>query len=312
MTPFIPARGADREAVVGNARVACQAMTGGRSRQISVRSKRLVTTRGSALDHAAGRYASCPRPTFSRVGATRTGPPVEQLAYKENAETVLRALPNVMGAFVQPDAFGKPREIHLLVEPGPRPREFAEQVKAVLESKLRIPIDQRIISIAQLARPRAIGDAIAETVPRQPHQERVLLGGVQSGVSGGRTRVSIHLKRGEDEFHGEAVEVAAEDGSARAAARATLEAINAMSNDARFGLDYATTIDAFGRRYILVSAMVSSARFGRRSIPVAGAQLVEEEVESAAALAALKAVNRLLQFALGQPDRAGRSGPASR
>jgi hypothetical protein len=237
---------------------------------------------------------------------------VEQLAFKENAENVLRAMPSVIGAFVQPDAFGRPREIHLLVEPGPRPREFAEQVKAVLESKLRIPIDQRIISIAQLARPRTTTQAPAEPVPRPAHHERVLLAGVNSGISGGRTRVTIHLTRGEDQFQGEAVEVAAEDGSTRAAARATLEAINAMSEDARFGLDYATTIDAFGRRYILVSASVSSPRFGRRSIAVAGAQLIEGEIEGAAALAALKAVNRLLQFALGQPDRAGRPGQGVR
>jgi hypothetical protein len=85
-----------------------------------------------------------------------------------------------------------------------------------------------------------------------------------------------------------------------------------MSNDTRFGLEFATTIDAFGRRYILVSATASSPRFGRRSIQVAGAQPIDEEVETAAALAALKAINRLLQFALGRPDRAGRPGQGVR
>lgn len=263
------------------------------------------------LDRAALRDASSVA-GWTWLPLTRTSPPVEQLAYKESAETVLRAMPNVMGAFVQPDAFGRPREIHLLVEPGPRPREFAEQVKAVLESKLRVPIDQRIISIAQLARPRTATPVATEPAPKPAHHERVLLAGVASSISGGRTRVSIRLTRGEDEFQAEAIEVAAEDGSARAAARATLDAINAMSNDTRFGLDYATTIDAFGRRYILVSATASSPRFGRRSIPVAGAQRIDEEVETAAALAALKAINRLLQFALGRPDRAGRPGQGVR
>ncbi|MGH7500661.1 MAG: hypothetical protein ACREL7_02780 [Longimicrobiales bacterium] len=238
---------------------------------------------------------------------------VEQIAYKENAEAVLRGLPSVIGAFVQPDAFGRPREIHLLIEAGPRPRDFAEQVKDVLESKLRIPIDQRIVSIAQVARPRTPVLVEPSTEPRAPLQDRVRLTRVNSGISAGRAHVSVQLARGDDVFHGEAVEFAADDGNARAAARATIEAVNAMTGNAgRFSLDYATSVAAFGRRYILVSATVTSPRLGRRSVPVAGAQVIEDEEQAAAALAALKAVNRLVQFALIPMDRSARSGREAR
>lgn len=238
---------------------------------------------------------------------------MEPLDYKETAEAVLRAMPSVLGAFVQPDAFGRPREVHLLIEPGPRPREFAEQVRAALESKLRVPIDQRIISIAQVARPREVSPAEPPPEARTTHRDRVLLQGVRSGITRGRARVIVQLKRGDDVFEGEGVEIAAQDGSARAAARATVDAVNALAgNHARFGLDYATAIDAFGRKYVLVSATVTSQRLGRTSVPVVGAQVMEGDIESAAALATLKAVNRLLQFALGLPDLSGRPARGAR
>jgi hypothetical protein len=70
---------------------------------------------------------------------------------KDAAESVLRELPSVVGAFVREDAYGNPREIHLLIKAGPKPASFARDVRDLLEERLAVPVDQRIISIAQLA-----------------------------------------------------------------------------------------------------------------------------------------------------------------
>ncbi|MFS8638559.1 MAG: hypothetical protein FWJ74_10755 [Gemmatimonadota bacterium] len=70
---------------------------------------------------------------------------------KEAAEAILRELPSVRGAFVREDVYGHPREIHVLVGPGPEPRLLARDIRDLLEERLGVPVDQRVISIAQLS-----------------------------------------------------------------------------------------------------------------------------------------------------------------
>ncbi|MCI0432610.1 MAG: hypothetical protein L0271_03025 [Gemmatimonadetes bacterium] len=228
---------------------------------------------------------------------------------KTAAESVLRELPAVVGVFVRPDAFGHPREIHLLIGPGPKPREFAEHVKAVLEDRLRIPIDQRIISIAQVA------DAPATTAPEpEPQvlpavQERVRLDHVESSTIEGRVTVRARLLTGAHEFEGEATELESGSGRSRAAARAVLAACDRLTEaGGRFSLEFAILVAGTEADYILCSATVSAQRLGRRSERVFGAHPIEDQVETAAALATLKAVNRLLSFLLnGQAARSPRA-----
>ena len=55
-----------------------------------------------------------------------------------------------------------------------------------------------------------------------------------------------------------------------------------------------STVRAFERDYVLVSILTGAPRFGRGLMHLTGAQPVELDVESAAALATLKAVNRIL------------------
>lgn len=70
---------------------------------------------------------------------------------KEAAEAILRELPSVRGAFVREDVYGHPREVHVLVGPGPEPRLLARDIRELLEERLGVPVDQRVISIAQLS-----------------------------------------------------------------------------------------------------------------------------------------------------------------
>lgn len=248
---------------------------------------------------------------------------------KEAAEAVLRELPSVIGAFVREDVHGHPREIHLLVRSGPNPRHLAYDVRDLLEERLGIPVDQRVISIAQLApgkepgpmlaqKTRVPGDApaaddvaAAEPEPVEPEPEtdaRVRYAGITVESIDKRVRVRVTLDLDDVEHAGEVVGLDTAPARMRAAAGATLQAVDATCvGRARFEVEHVSLVRAFERDYVLVTAMVSSPFLGRKPIPLVGAQPVEIDAESAAALAALKAVNRTLSLVLKLADRPGSS-----
>lgn len=221
---------------------------------------------------------------------------------KEAAEAVLRELPSVVGAFVREDVNGHPREIHLLVRPGPEPRHLARDIRSLLEERLGISIDQRIISIAQLARddasePAAEG-AWEEDVAKHETpagERRVQFVRCDSRVSSGRVIVVVELRDGDEQFTGEASELEAGSGRLRAGAAAALVAATAAcAGRARFALDNASPVTAADRDYALVTSTVTSPALGRRVVTLSGAQELADEPETAAALAALKSANRVL------------------
>lgn len=249
---------------------------------------------------------------------------------RETAEAVLRELPSVIGAFVREDVHGHPREIHLLVRSGPNPRHLAYDVRDLLEERLGIPVDQRVISIAQLAPGREPGpllrqragmghdradapapetEAAAEPEETDP---RVRFGGISIESIGNRVRVRVTLDLDETEHNGEAVGLDTPPARLRTAASATLQAVDGTCvGRARFEVEHVSVIRAFERDYVLVTATVSSPFLGRKPIPLVGAQPIEVDGESATALAALKAVNRTLSLVLRLADDP-RSGPARR
>jgi hypothetical protein len=221
---------------------------------------------------------------------------MERVHTKEAAEALLRELPSVRGAFVREDINGQPREIHLLVGPGPNVKLLAQDVRDLLEERLQLAIDHRIISIAQLAEEVFEGEdpATAEIADVAP-EPRLRFVGVRSETSEQRVRIHAQLEHGSALHEGEAMEVDLGAGRLRAAAIATLRAATAASSvDVRFELEAASQIKAFDRDYILVSIMGRSAVYGRRLLQLAGAHAIEEDVETAASLATLKAINRVL------------------
>jgi hypothetical protein len=245
---------------------------------------------------------------------------------KEAAEAALRELPSVVGAFVKEDVYGHPREIHLLIRPGPDPRYLAHDVRDLLEERLGIPVDQRVISIAQLAAAppgpaqsggKAISPGLAAAAPEpQPgpsvtgapggqterprgDASRLRFLGVETQARAARVLVRARLLAATQELLGEAVDLEAAGGRARAGAAAALQAVSgAATLQGYFELENASVIRVQDRDYVLVSALASSPYLGRRPLSLAGAQQVEVDVESAAALAALKAVNRVLALLL--------------
>jgi hypothetical protein len=253
---------------------------------------------------------------------------------KDAAEAVLRELPSVIGAFVREDVYGHPREVHLLIRSGPNPRNLAYDIRDLLEERLGVPIDQRIISIAQLAAGRRPGPILASRAGFEPEPEpepsrpaepaasepeaapppdrRLRFEGISIEAMDNRLRVEVTLGHEDALLRGEAYGLNTPPARQRAVAAAALQAANLTCvGRARFEVEHTATIAAFDRAYVLVSVMASSPFLGRRPIPLAGAQLLEADAESAAALAALKAVNRTLALVLRLPDTAAARLPRS-
>ncbi|MBI4408489.1 MAG: hypothetical protein HY561_02195 [Gemmatimonadetes bacterium] len=259
---------------------------------------------------------------------------MERLRTKEAAEAALRELPSVLGASVREDIRGHPREVHVLIRAGPDVRRLARDVRDLLEERLGIPIDQRVISIAQLSEsyeaapvkemvfePPAVPDAPAAAPaparPAKPAAEeeqtaepRLIYSGLESVTRAARCTIRVQLEYDGREFQGEAAEMDAGQGRVRAAAAAALRAATAACLDSiRLELEQASVVKAHDRDYVLVSALAISPLLGRRPVPLVGAQPLETgDLELTAALAALKAGNRVLGLGL----RAPRPQPARR
>jgi hypothetical protein len=222
---------------------------------------------------------------------------------KEAAESILRELPSVVGAFVREDINGNPREIHLLVLPGPEPRHLARDIRSLLQERLGVDVDQRVISIAQLARDPSLESttAVSETTEpasgeaAPPTAPRVRFVRSESRVTEGRVSVTVELEDATARYVGEASELEAGAGRLRAGAAAALNAATAACEGrARFALDGAYSVRALDRNFALITATATSSGLGRRPVELSAAQELTEEPETAAALAALKAANRVL------------------
>ena len=230
---------------------------------------------------------------------------MKRISTKTAAEAVLRELPSVLGAYVSEDLEGYPREIHLLVRAGPEPAALARDIRNLLEERLGIPIDQRIISIAQLAadvEPEAELDDTVVSAAGPPGLDpgRPIFAGLESTVSSGHVTVGVRLEWQDQLAEGTADAVDTLPGRARASATATLRAAldTAWRGDLKLELDFASIVQALDGEYVLVSVLGMAPRLGRRPLPLVGAHPIDSDVESAAALATLKAINRVLSAAL--------------
>ncbi|HUF13692.1 MAG TPA: hypothetical protein VMN78_11370 [Longimicrobiales bacterium] len=230
---------------------------------------------------------------------------------KAEAEAVLRELPSVLGAFVREDVHGHPREVHLLVRHDTVPRELARDVRDLLEERLGVPVDQRVISIAQVAANggTTLRDALldaegagvdgAGAAVEEPPPTRLALVSIESSRSLGWIETRALLRRGVVEFEGTAREVESAGGAARAGARATAAALSAACEPGlRVDVETVSLVSAFDREHALVSTAAASPLLGRGVRTLVAAQPVEGDPVEAAALAVLKATNRVVALAL--------------
>lgn len=229
---------------------------------------------------------------------------------KAAAEAALLELPSVMGAFVREDIHGSPREIHLLIQAGPDAGDLARDIRELLEERLGVPIDQRVISIAQVEPTYSKAPDVASPRPPDPPRDhatsfvprthaRAVFRGIESTVDGGRIRVGVRLHWAGEVHTGEGEELETANGRARAASVATLRAAMAAAWESlRLDLELVSVVQAVDRSFVLISVLALSPTLGRHPLSLVGIQPVETDIESAAALATLKAVNRVLSLTL--------------
>ena len=258
---------------------------------------------------------------------------------KAQAETILQEVPSILAAYVREDIAGNPREIHLLASPGPDVRQLARDVRSLLEARLQIEIDQRIISIAQLSEhvtdwslpadpaqvvetesddrddeghDGSLEDVVAGAVglsrmglAAEPHADpRLVYSGLEVHFGSGRTQLRVSLDANGDTFVGEARDVDTRGGRIRAAAAATLAAAAAGCKGAmEFHLEGASVVRVFDRDMVLVSVAAVSTLLGRKPLALVGAQPIDGDAEEAAAFAALKAIGRVVVLGLKHARR---------
>jgi hypothetical protein len=165
--------------------------------------------------------------------------------------------------------------------------ESASAVESPAPARAAPPISRPVTS------PRSAHAGTRRTIPRVIYQ------GLESSTREGRVEVRVRLAWQDQEYIGEEGELDSGLGRIRAAAIATLNAAEKVcSGQIRFDLESASTTSALGREYILISAHAASPILGRRPLTLIGAQPLEFDSETTAALATLQAINRILPLAL--------------
>ncbi len=106
-------------------------------------------------------------------------------------------------------------------------------------------------------------------------------------------RCRVDLIRLTDRFDGEATDLATEIGRARAAARASLAAARKAAPGVTLALEGVQIVPLFGRRYI---ALTVEAAAERRFQSLSALVVIDHSIEHAAALAALRAVERWIAW----------------
>ena len=117
----------------------------------------------------------------------------------------------------------------------------------------------------------------------------------EHGAPAARITCSVVLARGTERLDGEAVELDTEAGRTRAAARATLVAAERAADNLALGLEGASVLELFGRRYV---AAAVEAAVDRRFASLAGLATIDpsRSIEEAACLAALWAIDRWISW----------------
>ena len=215
------------------------------------------------------------------------------------AEELLGTLESVVSAKIVADASGGIEAIHVLVTGDLKPKQVVRNVESALAAHLGMQVDHRKVSVATTVRRLA-----PEVVP----EEKAIVRAARVGralyfedveVRGSRTKgmlCRVTLRRGEQQYVGEAEGLDGDRGRAELAARATLAAVGLSETAGRqFSLEGVRQVSAFDHEIVLAGVMV---RQGRQEALLTGSCAVKDSVETAGVLAVLDATNRWIEGAL--------------
>lgn len=281
-----------------------------------------------------GAEAARPEPA-RRSGPSRpSGPgPYEGGWTIDRAEELLVSLTGVLSARVVADKEGEVEEIHVLTTTEVTPKQTVRNVESALLAHLDLEVDHRKISVAQThpgpnlrpvraapsattteaPAPEATAAAVPEARPRTSVRDQriVLIGHEVDAVGPRELRIRVQVQwAGGDHFEGTAMGADLPKTRLDMVARATLRAMESCVKaeeacDGAFtlALDGVRELDAFERRYVLVSV---HAITGREVTALAGSAGVSDSPERAVILATLQASDRWVRGRISIPTERGR------
>ncbi|HYD54630.1 MAG TPA: hypothetical protein VEA99_18495 [Gemmatimonadaceae bacterium] len=242
----------------------------------------------------------------------------------QRAEELLLTLPGVISARIMADPTGAVEEIHVLTTDAVSPKQTVRNIESALIAHLGMRVSHKKISVAmtsegsgprprfssgahpvidRLSVPQGIA-AVAEpalatpvstaAVPANAPRRALYFEDIEIRRSRSRgVLVRVSLKKGDEEFVGEAEGMENERIRVELAARATLNAIAASGESRAFALEGYRMLDAFEREFVFVGVTV---RAGRETVLLTGSAEVRESAETASVLAVLDATNRWVAF----------------
>ena len=252
-----------------------------------------------ALPHAS-------HPELVNAQPAQPGPPGQpgQIAGSvlplKKAEELLSTLQDVVSARIVADASGGVDSIHVLVMGTTTPKQVVRNIESALMAQLGMRIDHRKISVATtMRRPTTNPEGEPMAVPKPE------TAGTGAGralyfedveVRGSRAKgvaCKVTLRRGKEQFVGEAEGFESERSRVEIAARAAVAAIALCDGgELKLSFEGAKVIDAFDRQLVLVGVLVY---VGRNNVLLTGSCEVKESLETASALAVLNATNRWVE-----------------
>ena len=187
----------------------------------------------------------------------------------------LERLPGVLAATLFLDTPAGPR-VYLATGPDADHEAITQAASALLTDHGYPAASGRIHIGRAPARPTPAG-----SLPRST------LDGLEVHRRDNRVECLVRLRTASRTTESSVTEPDSPMGRARAAARATLEAAEALDPDFRFGLQGVRALDLFGEDALVV---LVDATAGRHHVGLPGTCLLDRSVEEAAALAALRAL----------------------
>jgi hypothetical protein len=241
---------------------------------------------------------------------------------RERAVDALERIDGVVAATVQLGAGTRVDLVRLAASPDAK-HEYIRERALVILRELGFEVDNSAIVVAALSALKPDLDPAPTAAPtrtpappaaaqaRQPdpddidvsaesfvdapapppawHGRFLVLDGVDVRRSDARVTCTVRLKRLGDSFSAEVQELDTPQGRARAAARAALLAAEKSGEGVGLSLEGVVLQEFFGRQYVL--AFVDGIAH-RRFASLSGILAVEQSLETAAALAILRAVER--------------------
>jgi hypothetical protein len=217
------------------------------------------------------------------------------------AEELLATLESVVSAKIVTDSHGNVDTIHLLVSGELKPKQVVRNVESALAAHFGMRVDHRKVSVATtIKRPKpALEDAVVEA------EEKAIARAARLGrslyfedveIRGSRSKgmtCRVTLRRGEQQFVGEAEGMDGDRGRVELAARASLGAVGLSETGGKqFSLEGVKVVAAFDREVVLVAVTV---RQGRQSAMLTGSCWLRDSAETAGVLAVLDATNRWIE-----------------